>query len=129
MVRTAKQVRARRATPVDAEVGQRVRTRRLEQGLSQTELGDKSGVTFQQIQKYEKGVNRIGAGRLQQIATVLDVPVTYFYGDGQGKSDAATSHLFALAQDRGAIRLLEAYKRASRTKRLALVATAEAMTA
>ncbi|HYI26562.1 MAG TPA: helix-turn-helix transcriptional regulator, partial [Bradyrhizobium sp.] len=58
-------VPARRADSRDAEVGRRVRSRRLECRLSQTELADKIGVTFQQVQKYEKGVNRIGAGRLQ----------------------------------------------------------------
>ena len=57
-----KHVRARRADSRDAEVGRRVRSRRLECRLSQTELADRIGVTFQQVQKYEKGVNRIGAG-------------------------------------------------------------------
>lgn len=121
--------RARRADAADHEVGRRVRTRRLEQQMSQTELADLCGVTFQQVQKYEKGTNRIGAGRLQKIAAALNVPITYFYGDGNGKLDAATSRIFELAQDRGAVRLLEAYRAASRAKRLALVATAEAMTA
>src|SRR5262252_7022952 len=75
-------VRQRRATPLDADVGRRVRTRRLERRLSQTELADAIGVTFQQVQKYEKGVNRIGAGRLQRISEALEVPIAFFFGAG-----------------------------------------------
>src|SRR3954463_9966038 len=77
---------ARRADARDAEVGRRVRSRRLECRLSQTELADKVGVTFQQVQKYEKGVNRIGAGRLQRIAEALDVPITFFFDGSNGAS-------------------------------------------
>jgi transcriptional regulator with XRE-family HTH domain len=76
--------RIKRATPVDAEVGAKIRLRRLEVGMSQTALAEIVGVTFQQIQKYEKGSNRIGASRLQQIAQALDRPVSYFFG-GDGK--------------------------------------------
>ena len=74
-----KHVRARRADNRDAEVGRRVRSRRLECRLSQTELADRIGVTFQQVQKYEKGANRIGASRLQQISQILQVPVSFFF--------------------------------------------------
>src|SRR3982751_3181300 len=77
-----KHVRARRADARDAEVGRRVRSRRLECRLSQTELADRIGVTFQQVQKYEKGVNRIGAGRLQRISEALEVPISFFFGGG-----------------------------------------------
>ena len=76
-----KHVRARRADSRDAEVGRRVRSRRLECRLSQTELADRIGVTFQQVQKYEKGVNRIGAGRLQRISEALEVPISFFFDD------------------------------------------------
>lgn len=76
----------RSAGKPDVELGKRVRLRRVEQYMSQSELADKLGVSFQQVQKYEKGVNRVGASRLQQIATALDVPVTYFFDDdGLGK--------------------------------------------
>jgi transcriptional regulator with XRE-family HTH domain len=61
---------------IDQRVGSRVRMRRLMLKLSQTDLADGLGVTFQQVQKYEKGMNRIGAGRLQQMARILQVPVT-----------------------------------------------------
>jgi transcriptional regulator with XRE-family HTH domain len=65
----------------DIELGKRIRLRRVEIDISQSGLADKLGVTFQQVQKYEKGVNRVGASRLQQIATALDVPVTFFFDD------------------------------------------------
>ena len=65
--------------PTDAHVGQRVRMRRLMLGMSQTTLADALGMSFQQVQKYEKGANRIGAGRLQHIAQILKMPVEYFF--------------------------------------------------
>jgi transcriptional regulator with XRE-family HTH domain len=65
--------------PVDRHVGSRVRMRRMLVGMSQEKLGEALGITFQQIQKYEKGTNRIGASRLHQIARVLSVPVEFFY--------------------------------------------------
>jgi transcriptional regulator with XRE-family HTH domain len=79
--------------PTDAHVGQRVRTRRLMLGLSQTTLADALGLSFQQVQKYEKGANRIGAGRLQHIAQILQVPVTFFFEGAphvRGKHHAQT---------------------------------------
>lgn len=68
--------------PIDVHVGSRVRMRRILIGMSQEKLGDALGLTFQQVQKYEKGTNRIGASRLQNIATILGVPVEYFF-DGK----------------------------------------------
>src|SRR5215207_246873 len=65
--------------PVDKHVGSRVRMRRLMLSLSQEKLGDALGLTFQQVQKYEKGSNRIGASRLQQLALILQVPVSFFF--------------------------------------------------
>jgi len=65
--------------PVDIHVGGRVRLRRMLAGLSQEKLGVSMGLTFQQIQKYEKGVNRIGASRLYRLSQVLDVPVQFFF--------------------------------------------------
>jgi transcriptional regulator with XRE-family HTH domain len=70
----------------DQHVGARVRMRRLQLGMSQTALGDALGLTFQQVQKYEKGANRIGAGRLQQIANTLQVPVSDFFENAPGTS-------------------------------------------
>jgi transcriptional regulator with XRE-family HTH domain len=69
------------ANPVDPHVGSRVRLRRMMIGMSQERLGELLGLTFQQIQKYEKGVNRIGAGRLHDISRILGVSIEYFYQD------------------------------------------------
>ena len=71
----------KQANPVDAHVGHRVRLRRMLVGMSQERLGELLGLTFQQVQKYEKGVNRIGAGRLYELAGILGVPVSFFYED------------------------------------------------
>ncbi len=70
---------SRRANPIDVHVGSRVRLRRMLLGMSQEKLGEHLGLTFQQIQKYEKGINRIGASRLFDLAKVLGVPVQFFY--------------------------------------------------
>ena len=67
------------ANPVDKHVGTRVKMRRKMLGMSQEKLGDGLGLTFQQVQKYEKGTNRIGAGRLQHISQLLQVPVPFFF--------------------------------------------------
>jgi len=76
--------------PIDRHVGARVRMRRLMVGLSQTKLGESLDVTFQQIQKYEKGANRIGASRLQQLARVLDVTPAFFF-EGAPRGETPTS--------------------------------------
>ncbi len=67
--------------PIDVHVGSRVRLRRLLVGMSQEKLGEQLGLTFQQVQKYEKGTNRIGASRLFEVSRILGVPVQYFYED------------------------------------------------
>ncbi len=67
--------------PVDVHVGGRVRQRRLLLGMSQTNLGDALGLTFQQVQKYESGANRVGASRLFHLSQILDVSIEYFFGD------------------------------------------------
>lgn len=71
----------RRANPIDQHVGNRVRMQRMLLGMSQEKLGEALGLTFQQVQKYEKGVNRIGASRLHELSRVLGVPIQYFYDD------------------------------------------------
>jgi transcriptional regulator with XRE-family HTH domain len=76
----------KQANPIDIQVGNRVRIRRMLIGMSQERLGDLLGLTFQQVQKYEKGVNRIGAGRLFEVSRILNVPVDFFY---EGLSGAA----------------------------------------
>ena len=67
------------ANPIDLHVGSRVRMRRILLGLTQEKLGEALGVTFQQVQKYEKGMNRIGASRLQDMAKILDAPPSFFF--------------------------------------------------
>jgi transcriptional regulator with XRE-family HTH domain len=98
----------RSAGKPDVELGKRIRLRRVEIDISQTELGDKLGVSFQQVQKYEKGVNRVGASRLQQICSALNVPLTFFY-DGDGKSREVESLLFI--DSSFSLRLLRAYSK------------------
>ena len=75
----------KQANSVDAQVGSRVRLRRMLIGMSQEKLGELLGLTFQQVQKYEKGVNRIGAGRLFEVARILGVPIGYFYESVSGQ--------------------------------------------
>jgi len=104
----------KRPDPVDVEVGHRIRIERLARGLSQTALANQLGVTFQQVQKYEKGVNRVGAGRLTKIAEVLGVPVgTFFSGKEVLDSEALTvpgaASPLKLLTVSGAFRLLRAY--------------------
>ncbi|MDF1610221.1 helix-turn-helix domain-containing protein [Hoeflea sp. YIM 152468] len=74
----------KKPNPIDIHVGSRVRLRRTMLGMSQEKLGDALGITFQQIQKYEKGTNRVGASRLQNISTILNVPVSFFFEDAPG---------------------------------------------
>jgi len=95
---------------IDVEVGQRIRIQRNALGLSQTELADHLGVTFQQVQKYEKGVNRVGAGRLTKIAKVLRLPVTNLLGvhdsfGAEGKGQKDVSSPLKLLTVPGAVRL------------------------
>jgi len=78
----------RKPNSVDAHVGQRIRQRREWQNISQTALGEAIGVTFQQVQKYEKGLNRVGAGRLQQISKALKVEPSYFFEDTPDKNQS-----------------------------------------
>ena len=80
--------------PTDKHVGARVRMRRMMLGMSQEKLGDALGLTFQQVQKYEKGANRIGASRLQQISHILQVPVSFFF-DGAPTGEPAPAGGFA----------------------------------
>jgi transcriptional regulator with XRE-family HTH domain len=85
--------------PIDKHVGSRVRMRRMMLAMSQEKLGDALGLTFQQVQKYEKGTNRIGASRLQQISSILQVPVSFFFegaaqlegGSGRNEANDAPS--------------------------------------
>jgi transcriptional regulator with XRE-family HTH domain len=78
---TRRRSRSEKPNPIDVHVGSRVRLRRTLLGMSQERLGDAIGLTFQQVQKYERGANRIGASRLYDLSRVLDVPVSFFFDD------------------------------------------------
>ena len=75
--------------PIDVHVGARVRLRRLMLGMSQDKLGEALGLTFQQVQKYEKGINRIGASRIFRLSEILAVPIQFFYDDFDGAASEA----------------------------------------
>lgn len=79
--------KTKRLEPTDTYVGKRVRTRRLQVGLSQEKLAASLGITFQQVQKYEKGSNRVSASKLQTMANVLKVPVSFFFEGGPSESN------------------------------------------
>ncbi|NEJ69219.1 helix-turn-helix domain-containing protein [Rhizobium phaseoli] len=79
----------KKPNPIDIHVGSRIRLRRTMLGMSQEKLGESLGITFQQIQKYEKGTNRVGASRLQNISNILNVPVSFFFEDAPGENSGA----------------------------------------
>ena len=116
--------------PTDKHVGSRVRMRRMMLSMSQEKLGDALDLTFQQVQKYEKGANRVSAGRLQRIADLLHVPITFFYsgmGERTKKHDVQSTGL-ALMQTKGALRLLRSYAEIpTRSTKYALVVIAESL--
>jgi transcriptional regulator with XRE-family HTH domain len=120
----------RRAGAEDVEIGRKIRALRLERGLSQSGLAEGIDLTFQQVQKYEKGTNRVSAGRLQRIADLLNIPVMFFY-DGLGarpKKQPLRNSSLAFVQTKGAMRLLRAYTEiGSRTTKYALVVLAESL--
>jgi transcriptional regulator with XRE-family HTH domain len=99
----------------DLEIGKRIRALRLERGISQTELGNMVGVTFQQIQKYEKGANRVAAGRLHRLSEVLKAPITFFYAEpASGHDDVEIDSIdigLGFLESPGAVRLVRAYSR------------------
>ncbi len=100
----------RSSTAADREIGRRLKIRRLDLGISQTAVADALGLTFQQVQKYEKGTNRISARRLQRLAEILDIPIAYFYDEklaGTKKHQTA----FALLDTAYSLRLMRAFTR------------------
>ena len=96
--------------PLDILVGRRIRARRRQLGLSQQDLADALGLSYQQVQKYEKGVSRIGAGRLQQLARILEVPVSDLFEEQRsGAQDGDT--VFSFLDTPGSLRLVQAFAR------------------
>src|SRR5258708_10988578 len=110
--------------PIDKHVGSRVRMRRMMLSMSQEKLGDALGLTFQQVQKYEKGTNRIGASRLQQISNILQVPVEFFFegapnvhgASGGAKDAAAASYLSDFLATSEGLSLTRAFTRLKEPK-------------
>ena len=119
------QATARRTTPVDAEVGKRIRVRRLELGLSQAQLGHLIGVTFQQVHKYQQGTSRIGVSRLGRAADALQVKVNDFFDE---QSMISNSQIDNLTSDE--IRLARAFNtiRDERVRRLFVLLVEEFLT-
>lgn len=98
---------------IDMYIGSRIKFRRIMLGMTQEQLGDSLGTTFQQIQKYERGINRIGASRLQMIAQSLDVPITFFF-EGQStdlneERDTSASQLTEMMKSKDCIELAMSY--------------------
>ncbi len=120
--------------PRDAEIARRVRAMRLQRGLSQTELGSALGVTFQQVQKYERGTNRISAGRLYRIAEALDAPIPFFcagHEEPRGEAGPSPGDVESgFLQTSSAMRLIRAYSRiADQDIRLTLLRLTESLAA
>ncbi len=125
---------SRRVEAWDVEVGRRIRARRLECWLSQQELAQGLGVSFQQVQKYEKGSNRVSAGRLLAICNLLQVPITFFYDSAaptqSGEARLKPSRLFDLLDNRDTLELAVAFDRLSdRNVRRELVRLVERLAA
>jgi transcriptional regulator with XRE-family HTH domain len=104
--------------PIDRHVGSRVRMRRMMLAMSQEKLGDALGLTFQQVQKYEKGTNRIGASRLQQISQILQVPVEFFFEgaptvheSGNAGADASANYVSDFLASSEGLSLTKAFTR------------------
>ena len=101
----------RKTGPLDAMVGARIRMLRVDRGISQTILAERIGVTFKQVRKYERGANRVGANRLSQIASVLDVSVGELFESSGAESPSLNSPGRLLLAEPGALRVLNAYAR------------------
>jgi transcriptional regulator with XRE-family HTH domain len=103
---------AKTPDPLDVMVGAKIRIFRIERGMSQSELAGKIGVAFQQVQKYEKGINRVGASRLSRIAAVLGISVGDLF-EAAGEKPANLKSPFRLLAERDALRVLTAFSRTS----------------
>lgn len=94
---------------IDVQVGESIRAHRLIANMSQTELANRLGVSFQQVQKYEKGVNRVGAGRLPQLAEIFGVPIGALFDANADAGELARALPVNLVPDKGALRLLHSF--------------------
>jgi transcriptional regulator with XRE-family HTH domain len=103
---------ARTPDPLDVMVGAKIRIFRTHRGMSQSDLAGKIGVAFQQVQKYEKGINRVGASRLSRIASALGISIGELFDSSEDKS-AGSKSPFRLLAERDALRVLKAFSRTS----------------
>ena len=103
---------ARTPDPLDIMVGAKIRIFRTHRGMSQSDLAGKIGVAFQQVQKYEKGINRVGASRLSRIASVLGIPIGELFESAKDRS-ATSKSPFSLLAEPDALRVLKAFSRTS----------------
>ena len=114
----------KKPNPIDIHVGSRIRLRRNMLGISQEKLGESLGITFQQIQKYEKGTNRVGASRLQAISSILGVPVSFFFDDApgsdsgpaRGMEDSSTTYVVDFLSSAEGLQLNRAFVKISDAK-------------
>ena len=114
------------AQKIDKVIGRNIRIHRLAKKMSQTDLGEKLGVSFQQVQKYENGTNRVGSGRLFQIAAILGLHVSTFFKGGEGHEGAHDSGLLDLLAEPQSVRLIRAFSKITDTTvRRSLVQLAE----
>ena len=110
---------------MDRTIGAKIRMRRSELGMTQTDLAKAIGVTFQQVQKYENGTNRVGGSRMAGVAKALEVPVSYFFDQTAAETEAGSG---SLLNTRGAVSLLRAYAAIKeQSQRAALVNLARAL--
>jgi len=133
-VRKDKQPMPRRITksagphPIDIAVGKRVRLRRLQLSMSQSELGEQLGIAFQQVQKYETGANRISCSKLTEIADALDSPITFFFSDdNEPGTEIKLADNVDPAHIKDGLRLITAFGQIDKMKRKKVVALAESM--
>ena len=101
----------KQAQKIDKVIGRNIRIHRLAKKMSQTELGEKLGVSFQQVQKYENGTNRVGSGRLFQIAAILGLHVSTFFKGGGGREGVPDTGLLDLLAEPQSVRLIRAFSK------------------
>jgi transcriptional regulator with XRE-family HTH domain len=116
------------ATKLDKSIGEKIRTHRLKTNMTQEELGRRLRVTFQQIQKYERGINRVGSGRLYEIAEILELPVTSFFEADTKSKNVRASSPFDLIADPMAMQMVREFSKIGDVKmRRAIMALLEQM--
>ncbi len=117
----------RATTDADRIMGERIRTARLKEGISQQALGAQIGVSFQQVQKYEKGMNRVGGSRFTQLAQALNVPIEYFFSNVHVKRSNEAAAIDGFMATRQGIQIMEAMKKLSESQQQAVINLARSL--